>query len=66
MTVFFLNADDMGHMATSINGVNAAAKIQHTLDAIPKWLEDWRLAVIVAKAQEIPTGSVKWKLVVLS
>lgn len=48
-----LYADDAAFVSTSMSLSHAIAKMQRTLDALPTWLSDWRLAVNVAKTQAI-------------
>lgn len=48
-----LYADDAAYYRSSIKVKFAASKMQETLDALPKWLAQWRLSINVAKTQAI-------------
>lgn len=54
-----LYADDAAYYTTSLNPRHAVVKLQRALDALPEWLEKWRLAVNVAKTQALAVGIMK-------
>lgn len=54
-----LYADDAALYTTSLNARHAVVKLQRALDALPDWLEKWRLAVNVAKTQALAVGIMK-------
>lgn len=51
-----LYADDAAYVTSSMSPAHAVGKMQRVLDALPQWLEDWRLTVNVAKTQALFVG----------
>ena len=55
-TMLALYADDIALLTKSLNPKHAAKKLQRSLDLLPDWLAEWRLALNVAKTQALVFG----------
>ena len=52
-TLLALNTEDIALVTKSLSPTHATKKLQRTLDLLPDWLAEWRLALNVAKTQAL-------------
>ncbi|CAH4035753.1 unnamed protein product [Pieris brassicae] len=55
-----LYADDTAYYGSSLHKRHATTKVQRALDALPQWLDDWRLAVNAKTREETTTSTAAW------